>query len=124
MITFLLLLKTYWKQLASAIVLCSVLYSVYNTGYNNAYRDRTSYYDNIRTKELNALNSKIDNIEDLSNELATQSTISQNIITRDLNNLTKNISKTPPFIIKNGDCIPSEDFINTFNSVINRGNSK
>ncbi len=119
-----LLLKLYWKQIAFAAILALAVFTVYNRGYDAAYKDRTSYYDNLRAGELNQLNTKIDNIEALSNELATQNTLNQNLLSKDLNSLTKNLSKTTPFIIKNGDCIPSEDFINTFNSIIARGNQK
>lgn len=119
-----LLLKLYWKQLAFIAILGFAIYTVYNQGYTAAYKDRTSYYEAIRTVELNKLNAKIDNLEMLSVDLATQGSISQTVLSRDLNKLTQNLSKKVPFIIKNGECTPSQDFINTFNEVIARGNLK
>jgi hypothetical protein len=121
---FLTILKEYWRQIIYVLVVAFVLAWVYTKGYDSAYQNRTIYYEGIRAEEMAKLNSKIDNLENLSNELATQSAISQNIITRDLNNVVKNLPKSIPFIVKNGECIPSENFIDTFNSIITRGNSK
>jgi hypothetical protein len=121
---FLTILKEYWRQIIYVLVVAFVLAWVYSKGYDSAYQNRTSYYEGIRAAEMAKLNSKIDNLENLSNELATQGAISQNKITRDLNNVVKNLPKSVPFIVKNGECIPSENFIDTFNSIITRGNSK
>jgi hypothetical protein len=121
---FLTILKEYWRQIIYVLVVAFVLAWVYSKGYDSAYQNRTSYYEDIRATEMAKLNLKIDNLENLSNELATQGAISQNIITRDLNNVVKNLPKSIPFIVKNGECVPSENFIDTFNSIITRGNSK
>jgi hypothetical protein len=121
---FLTILKEYWRQILYVLIVAFVLGWMYTKGYDTAYQDRTNHYEKIRAEEINKLNLKIDNLENLSNELATQGTINQNIISRDLNNVVKNLPKSVPFIIKNGECVPSENFIDTFNSIITRGNLK
>ena len=45
-------------------------------------------------------------------------------LSKDLNTLTLDIKNNKSFDVKNGECVPSEYFINTFNSVINRANQK
>jgi hypothetical protein len=82
------------------------------------------HYEKIRAEDRNTLIKKIDGLETLSISLSKDVINKQTKLGKDLNILTSDIKNKKSFEIKNGECVPSEDFINTFNAVINRANQK
>lgn len=120
----LLFLKSYFREIAFVVILVIAVLAVYNKGYQSGYNNRVEYYEKIRAEDRNILISKIDNLETLSIGLTKDVVRKQTKLGKDLNSLTLDIKNNKSFVIKNGECIPSEYFINTFNSVIDRANQK
>lgn len=120
----LLFLKTYFRQIAFIIILGISILAIYNKGYQSGYNNRVVYYEKIRAEDRNILISKIDNLEALSIGMSKDVVRKQIKLSKDLNTLTLDIKNNKSFDLKNGECVPSEYFINTFNSVINRANQK
>jgi basic membrane lipoprotein Med (substrate-binding protein (PBP1-ABC) superfamily) len=120
----LLFLKSYFREIAFALIIGIAILAVYNNGYQSGYNNRVEYYEKIRAEDRNILISKIDNLEALSINMSKDVVRKQTKLGKDLNNLTLDIKNNKSFVIKNGECIPSEYFINTFNSVIDRANQK
>ena len=120
----LLFLKTYFRQIAFITILGIAILAIYNKGYQSGYNNRVVHYEKIRAEDRNILISKIDNLETLSIGLTKDVVRKQTKLGKDLNSLTLDIKNNKSFDVKNGECVPSEYFINTFNSVINRANQK
>jgi hypothetical protein len=120
----LLFLKTYFRQIAFIIILGIAILAIYNKGYQSGYNNRVVHYEKIRAEDRNILISKIDNLEALSIGMSKDVVRKQIKLSKDLNTLTLDIKNNKSFDVKNGECVPSEYFINTFNSVINRANQK
>ena len=119
-----LFLKTYFRQIAFIIILAIAILAIYNKGYQAGYNNRVVHYEKIRAEDRNILISKIDNLEALSIGMSKDVVRKQIKLSKDLNTLTLDIKNNKSFDVKNGECVPSEYFINTFNSVINRANQK
>jgi hypothetical protein len=120
----LLFLKTYFRQIAFIIILGIAILAIYNKGYQSGYNNRVVHYEKIRAEDRNILISKIDNLEALSIGISKDVVRKQIKLSKDLNTLTLDIKNNKSFDVKNGECVPSEYFINTFNSVMNRANQK
>lgn len=118
----LLFLKKYIKEIIAIAVISLFFYSFYSYSYQKGYDNRVAYYEEVRKKEFLTLNSKIDKIENLSTELSDSVKKNQNGLEKDLNQITGNVKNIKSYILKNGECVPSEEFLNSFNSIILRGN--
>jgi len=118
------LITRFWKEILIAIALVLVYKAVYDRGYDSAYTARTSYYEEILKKNQDAIISKIDNIEKISGEQANIARTNHNTLVTDLTKITGDIKNKNFVIYKNGECIPSPDFSQDFNSIILRGNKK
>ena len=121
---FLTLLRKYWQQIIIVALVAAAIFSIYNYGYSRGYQNRVYHYEEIAKKDFLNLNKKIDGVETLASTLSIQVQKGQNITINDLNKITSDLKSKKFSILKNGECVPSEDFINTFNAVIDRGNLK
>jgi hypothetical protein len=117
-------LLKYRKVIATIAIIAGLTFMVYNHGYSQGYQNRVSYYEEVNKQNFLALNTKIDRVEGLSTTLSLQVQYGNADTKKDLNKITTDIKNKKFSILKNGECVPSEDFINTFNAVINRGNQK
>jgi hypothetical protein len=118
------LIKSYFREIAFVAIFGIAILGVYNKGYQSGYNNRAVYYEKIRAEDRNILVGKIDKLENLTTTLSQDVVRKQTKLSKDLNYLILDIEKNKSFILKDGECIPSEYFINTFDSVINRANQK
>jgi hypothetical protein len=120
----LLLFKKYWKQLIviAAIVIAAITgyMSIKNIGYREASAECTE-----RMAEFNnSLKEVITVIEKNSSTLVKQSEESNLILKKDISNILSTIKNKPLYIIKDGKCSPSVDFVEGYNQIIDRVNKK
>lgn len=66
---------------------------------------------------------KIDQLYALSKDLAQAHSIKQQEIKNDIERLRKSAMNKELVIIKDGKCILSKDFMDTYNAIISKGNS-
>lgn len=119
-----LFIKKFWRELLLAAALFFAGYMVYDKiyerGFEKAQKEHVDYVKNY-TK---AIDEKIDRLETLSRDLYAALEIADTNRKQDLQKIIKAASKGPLTIYKDGKCTPSEEFLDSYNSVINRANSK
>ena len=107
------------------LVVLAIIIALY-TGYSHikdiGYKEAEAKYTKvIREYEAN-VNKKIDSIESLATTLVAENREATAIITTDIDAiLTKTKGKTLT-IIKEGECVPTETFSNTFREINVRTN--
>ncbi len=117
-------LLKFWKEILIVIVAILVYTFIYNKGYDNAYKERTQYYESVLKKNHEELVTKLDTLETESSILSNTTRKNHDKLVGDLTSLTKDMKSKNLYIVKNGECVPSEDFSMTFNSIISRANRK
>lgn len=120
----LILVKRYYKQLLVILALLAVVVTIYNYGYNRAYTKATEEYQVQLTARNKQIIDKLDSIEQLALHETTKNYSNHNQLVLDMNKLTQAIKNKQLTTTKNGECIPSQDFLDSYNSIILRGNQK
>lgn len=119
----LLILKKYWAQILIVVSLGLLSYSGYSYVYQKGYTKAEAKY----TKIINDYNEKIGNRIDAleQNSIAIVDLIISNraATAKDFNNIRLAIKGKPTSVIIDGQCKPSDDFINNFNSAVERANN-
>lgn len=120
----LLFLKKYLKEIIALIIIGVLFYSFYSYSYQRGYDNRVQFYEKQRKEDFLVLNEKIDKLEGMSSNLGKQIKDNQVGLTEDLDKITANVKNIKSFVIKNGECVPSQEFLDSFNNIILRGNKK
>lgn len=121
---FLTLILKYWKGLLLFVVLSTLAISGYSWIYNRGVEKTTIKYEE-KFKEYNEkLEQRINNIELMSSVLIEQSNKNSKVLSQDLYRIRNAIKDKPLFTVVDGKCEPSPSFIETYNSLIKRGNTK
>lgn len=113
----LILLNKYWKELLLAMTIFVSGYLAYDKVYNKGVEDTVAAHQKY-------LDEKISKLEQLSTDIAKQTETSNQQVRDDLAVILSNSSKKPTVIYKEGKCIPSDNFLDSYNSLIDRANSK
>lgn len=123
-IYILMFIKSYWKQLLLAILLVVGCYLVYNRIYHSGYDAASAVYE-IRIKEYSdKLDKRISTIETNSTVLVSAAASAAANRTEEMSAITALAKKKVLFTVKGEKCTPSQDFLNSYNSLISRGNQK
>ena len=120
----LLLIKQYWKYIAIVLALVVAYLAVYNQGYSKAYARATEQYNQQLLERNRLLIEKLDSIEALAIKEEAKNNQQQTKLAKDLNQINLAIKNKTLTTEKNGECIPSQDFLDSYNSIILRGNQK
>lgn len=107
----------YWKELIVIIALSISGYLAYDKIYTKGVSDTIAAHQKY-------LDEKISKLEQLSTDIAKQNETSNQQVRDDLAVILSNSSKKPTVIYKEGKCIPSDNFLDSYNSLIDRANSK
>lgn len=117
-----LFLLSYWKQLLGGFLLVSVLYFGYYEVKQIGYREATVEYQ----EQLKAYNARLDahikTLEENSTTLATEISKHNVRITKGIAEILETSKGKPPYVIIDGKCAPSDNFIATYNSLIRKAN--
>jgi hypothetical protein len=114
---------SYWKQIAIAVLIGFLIYFIYNKGYQEGYVNRTQFYEKINAENHKNLIKKIDSLESTANTLVDTANKNQQALGKDLTTILVTVkNKKLTVVNKDGECIPSKDFIETYNNITIRGN--
>lgn len=83
----------------------------YDRGYNTAQQEHTAQ-----------IVEKISEIEGYSRTNLEQTLVASQQASKDLNLILSKVKSSGTTIIKNGDCVPSPDYISAYNAMIERAN--
>lgn len=119
-----LFLRSYWKQLVGAIALAIACWFVYHHIYESGYKAASVVYE-ARIKDYNdKLDKRIGNLEGDSHVLVSAAASQAETRTQELSAITALAKKKVLFTVKGDKCTPSQDFLNSYNALITRGNQK
>src|ERR1035437_3386739 len=107
----------YWKQLLLSIIIAGGSYFVYekvkDIGYQQAKTEDAVVIKNYE----DAIVKKINAIQLTSTTLASESRDNALILTNSINTILKATKGKSLVIVKDGGCVPSQTFSDTFNKV-------
>lgn len=107
----------YWKEILLAVAITFSAYMVYDRIYTKGVQDSIAAHEKY-------LDEKIGNLEHLSTHIALQNEQNTKAVQDDLALILSKSSQKPTVIYKEGKCIPSDNFLDSYNSLIDRANSK
>lgn len=120
---YLVLLK-YWKEFVAVLAIVGGLWFAYyhieQIGYNRAvvvYEKKIQDYND-------KLDRRIDNIEKNSDALVMNAINSKDQYSKEFKAILAAAKGKPTYIVQNGNCLPSQDFVNTYNAAIRKANEK
>lgn len=120
---YLVLLK-YWKEIVAVVAIVAGLVFAYNyveqIGYDRAvviYEKKIQDY-NIK------LDERIGNIEKNSDALVTNALNSKEQYSKEFKAILAAAKGKPTYVLQNGGCVPSAEFIEGFNAAIRKANEK
>lgn len=117
-----LFLKLFWKQIALVLLVLGGLVAVYERGHYDGYEKAEVKYVKMINDETIKTNTKITAIEANSNTLVTESRIANEILAKDIKGILFGIKGKTLTIVKDGGCLPTQTFSDTFNTVNKRVN--
>lgn len=118
------ILKKCWRPVTEVILvlvlLCFLYFHVKDIGYNEA---KVKY-----EKEIAEYNKKLDDhistIERNSTILVQNQADTQSKLDAGIDQIISVAGKKPLYIVKQDKCIPSQNFLDSYNDVINKANGK
>ena len=122
--TILLLLKKFWKELAIVIIIAGLSYKAYDYVYDKATIEANKQCTKTMKEYTDKLDIRISELVIASKDASAISKERAEALKQDLDKLFKLTKNKPLTIIKEGKCIPSPVFIETYNTAIDRINLK
>ena len=117
-------LKSYAKEIMSAILIAAFMYWAYSSVYNKGVNDTNMAWEARVALQEKVRDEQISRIENFSKVTLEQTLINNEKDRKDLSNILITVKGKPTTVIKDGKCIPSDEFVSTYNSLINRANQK
>ena len=109
-------------RIAGAAAIALALYLGYAHIKSIGYAEASVVYEQkIRAYE-DGINKKIDTIQALSTSLVVNTTINNDLLAKDVSGILDRVKGKPLVIVKNGECVPSQTFSDTFNQINKRTN--
>ena len=118
------LLSKYWRTIASCLAIILALMFVYNIVYQRGVVATTVAYEAKLAAQQALLDEHIAQIEHNSTVLIKQNEISAKATRQDLAKILAAAKTKPLVVYKNGECIPSKTFLDSWNQINLRGNQK
>lgn len=118
----LMFFKTFWREAIVVLLVSGILYTGYYKVKDIGYKQANLECSQRMTEFNNSLDKLIVAIETNSTALIKESVESRVILKKDISNILSTIRNKPLFVIDQGKCMPSENFIDTYNQVIDRVN--
>lgn len=105
----------YWKE----ILLISLVISIGScTGYNKVkaigYDEAATKYEAIISEQKQLIDTKLLNVEKLATTLAVESKYANENLSKDIKTITKGINGKTLTIVKDGECLPTPTFSDSF----------
>ena len=118
-----LLLKN-WKNIVKVLAILLSLFFVYNYIYQRGVEATTVVYEAKIKAQQEQLDKQIASIEKNSILLVEQGNLNSAMVKKDLNKILAAAKTKPLVIYKNGECSPSQTFLDSWNQINLRGNQK
>lgn len=120
----LLLLKKNWKYVVIALTISALCYTVYSKIKDIGYQEATAECVERMQKYNDKLDTLIVAVESSSASLAAKNIEDKESLRKDFAVILATIKNKPLYVIEQGKCKPSEDFVNIYNQVVDRVNVK
>lgn len=118
------LIKAHLREVVGAIVIIVLLWWAYSTVYNNGVQDTNKVWEARIELQQKVRDEQISSIESLSKVTLEQTLINNDKTRKELNAIYSKVKGKPTTVIVDGKCEPSEDFMRTYNEIIEKGNQK
>ena len=116
------LLSNYWKQILFVLLLVTVVTMGYKHIYNLGVTDTNALWEVKMVKVEEFRSTQISQIEGFSKTTLQQILINNDKTSSDLKLILNKVKGKP--LTNVPDCIPSDEFISTYNDIHSRGNKK
>ena len=109
--------KTAILYVIVAALLGGFVYSAYNWAFNAGYDKASLHYASIVDKQEKAIDAKLEKLFVVSSQLVAQTASKQQQLDKALSTIAMNASKKPLVIYKEGACVPTETFLDSFSEI-------
>jgi hypothetical protein len=117
----------YWKQLILIVAISTLAYTTYHRiktiGYNEGFKTANTECIKKNKEFTDKLDTLIVTIENNSSKLVSESVEARKVLKKDISTILLTIKNKPLYIIEQGQCKPSDDFINAYNQAVDRINT-
>lgn len=115
----LLLFKKFWKEILLAVLLAASGYFIYDKIYSYAEHKTAIKYEEEWAKYNKALDTRIGKLESLSSSLYDQNEQKAKKLDVALAGILLKYKNVQLYTITNdGKCVPSKEFLDSYNSII------
>ena len=112
----------YAKEIFFCIAIAALFGYVWYNGYNKGHTVASKAYKELIDEQNNLISKKVNSLELLSNQLVMKSEKDKQDIQADMANILTSVKNKPAYIIQDGKCKPSKDYINAINAATERAN--
>lgn len=109
--------------LAVMLVLAG-LYWIYNSIYSSGYKAATIECDQKFAQLQKETNEKLFSLQTGLQNISGDLGVQQASLASDISTILQTIRKKPTVVVKDGKCVPSQEFVNSINKAIDRANKK
>jgi hypothetical protein len=125
---FLTLLKTFWKPILIIISLIAVFGSVYYSGYKAGGNACQEAWAEKEKERVEAINERVEEIKTTSIDIAKKQELNNEKRAKDLNKIIADL-KNRSGVVNNtyttvANCKPSDAYVETWNEISKKSNSK
>lgn len=105
------------KYLLPLAFILGIVYGMYSWSYDRGYKASSEKCSEILLKQKQDLDAKLHKVLELSNTLVEESDIRQSKLDSKLQELLVASKRRPLTIVKDGKCIPSQEFSDSFDKI-------
>jgi predicted PurR-regulated permease PerM len=113
------------KMIAIAVFIASIVALSYvgfsyikSLGYQEATLECKQKIDEYKTQ----VQLRINNIEQSVNSISVSLSVSNEVLSNDISALLRQVKNTQNIIVKNGKCVPTDEYLKRLNAAIERAN--
>lgn len=117
-------LLKYWKEFIAILAIVGGLSFAYYHVEQKGYDRAVVVYEKKIQEYNDKLDQRIGNIEKNSDALVTSAMNSKEQYAKDFKAILNAAKGKPTYIVQKGNCLPSPDFIESFNAAIRKANEK
>lgn len=102
------------RNIIIALLFASLIYVFGDIRYKSGYEAAEDKYTPVIEQYKNLVNTKIAVLETLSESLLTENRNNTNILNKNISTIITNTKAKPLVVIKEGGCVPSQEFSDSF----------
>ena len=109
-------------RLVSGLIIALALYFGYSYIKQLGYNEAQIVYEKKIQEYQDTVLVKINSIESLSNTLATESRVTNEAVSKDIDDILKRVRGKSLVVVKDGGCTPSKTFSDSISEINKRAN--